>query len=252
MQKTGLKGSNLVSGQPSPETNYKCQACHDSGFLHPLLEDGKPDYSRVITCQCQKENLEQQKRDRYLRFCQLPADSERMTFENFACREGLEEALDCAKKVATGELNWLTLMSLPDRGKTHLIIAICRHWLSRGKPARYIYIPLLLNELREGYDTQGRDYANRLDLFLNIPLLVLDDLGVQRPTPWANEQLHMIIDYRYMQGLPLVVTTNKPLGELPGDDEHRIASRLQRAENSRVVVIDAPEHRMVKDDNNHS
>ena len=77
---------------------------------------------------------------------------------------------------------------------------------------------------------------------LNVPLLVLDDLGVEYRTDWVQEKLDTIIDYRLMQGLPLVVTTNKPLDELP----FRIASRLKRASNSKVMVIDSSEFRSVK------
>jgi len=55
------------------------------------------------------------------------------------------------------------------------------------------------------------------------------------------EKLDTIIDYRLVQGLPLVATTNKLMDELP----FRIESRLQRA-GARVIVIDAPEFRKTR------
>lgn len=49
--------------------------------------------------------------------------------------------------------------------------------------------------------------------------------------------------HRSVNDLPLVVTTNKELKNLPGDDEHRIGSRLLRFPASRHVVIESPEYR---------
>lgn len=175
-------------------------------------------------------------------YCQLPDDTEDMTFDKFEVRPGLKDAFEASKAMARGDLHWLTLLSKVDRGKTHLAVAICRERLSQGEPAKYIYVPLLLDELRDGYNNEA--YRPRFQQFLDVPLLVMDDLGVQKATDWANEKLNTIIDYRYINGKELVVTTNKELDQLPGDDEYRIASRLQRVKKSKVVVIDAPEFRI--------
>jgi len=176
--------------------------------------------------------------------CELPEASEHMTFENFHVHPGLEEAYQAALAIAeeTAEFNWLTLNSDSDRGKTHLLIAVCRHRLRQEKPARYAYVPLLLDELRRGFREGGDlSYEARFDFFLNVPLLALDDLGTEHRTPWVQERIDTILDYRLMHGLALVVTTNLPIDELP----FRIASRLQR--KGRVVVIDAPAYSEIKE-----
>ena len=46
-----------------------------------------------------------------------------------------------------------------------------------------------------------------------MPLLVLDDLGVEKSSDWVQEKLDTIVDYRYFRGLPLVVTTNKAFAD---------------------------------------
>jgi len=227
-----------LSDEPAPEEQFACDICHDAHFVHPLKDDGKPDYSQVVPCQCMREQIERERVQRLLMYCELPAGTAKMTFGNFKVTPQLKEAYDLAVELAeeTGELSWLTLLSGVDRGKTHLLIAICRRWLQRGKLARYAYVPLLLEELRRGFREEGdRSYEARFDRFLNVPLLALDDLGTEASTPWVNEKLDTILDYRLVQGLPLVATTNKRMDELP----FRIESRLRRA--GRVVVIDAPE-----------
>ena len=209
-------------------------------------DPGELGYGKAVRCSCQKEKDRLKRMSIHLQFCNLPVNTEHMTLDNFkAGSKSLRQALDLAKQIAVGgPMNWLTLLGKVDRGKTHLAVGICRAWLERGVAARYVYVPILLKELREGFDDSDRNFSNRLSHFLNVPLLVLDDLGVQKTTPWAQEQLQTIVDYRFMEGLALVVTSNKPIDEIPGDDESRIASRLQRNPNGAIVVIESGEYRL--------
>jgi len=223
---------------------FTCLVCRDAHFVHPLKEDGRCDYSAIVPCRCAREQMEKERIQRLLRYCELPAGTAHMTFENFKVRPELKEAYDLALQLAEGgDVTWLTLMSGTNRGKTHLAIAICRRWLESGKPAKYAYVPLLLEELRRGFREDGdSSYEARFDRFLNVPLLVLDDLGTESRTRWAKEHMDIIVDYRLVQGLPLVVTTNTPKDELP----FRIANRLGRLPSSRIVFIDAPEFTYIK------
>ena len=110
--------------------------------------------------------MELQRKERMLRYCNLPADTEDMTFEGFRTSPSLQEAFEAAKALATGDIRWLTLMSKVDRGKTHLAVAICRDRLARGEPAKYMYVPLLLDELRSGYNNDS--YQVRMQQFLDV------------------------------------------------------------------------------------
>ena len=227
-----------ISGLGEPE--YVCTICKDAHFVYPLDDAGKPNYQTVVPCVCVMASLEERKRQRIRQHCELPPKSKGMTFDSFEMAPGLEEALEAAYAIATEPQerpNWLTLSSDTNRGKTHLLVAICRHWLQEGRLARYAYVPLLLEELRRGFRQEGDySYEARFDLLQNVPLLALDDLGVESRSPWVNEKLDTIIDARLMKDLALVVTTNTPMNQLP----FRIRSRLQR--NGKVVIIDAPEY----------
>lgn len=171
--------------------------------------------------------------------CELPPRAAGWTFETFERLPGLEEAHDEALAFAEdrSDTEWLVLMSGSDRGKTHLLFAICHRWLEEGRPARYAYVPDLLDELRQGFRGDGdQSFDARWRFFRNVPLLVLDDLGVEYKTPWVQERLDTIIDYRLRQGLALVVATNQPMEDLP----FRIRSRLER--EGRVVYVRAPDY----------
>ncbi len=226
-----------------------CSICGGSGSLHPLGEDGKIDYSAIVDCECVREERERERRQWLMKYCELPYGSKHLTFDNFevdrrwpSLAEAKKAALELAEE--STDTKWLILLGEVDCGKSHLAVAICRKWLERGKPARYVFVPLMLEDLRAGYKREGEgSYDTKLNILMKVDLLVLDDLGAQTPTPWAMEKLMMIIDYRSINGLPMVVTCNKELTKLPGDDEHRIGSRILRFRDSQQIVIDAPEYR---------
>jgi len=221
--------------------SVKCSACLDTGWLYPIGQDGGPDYSNAVRCQCMKAQDEQVRRERYIRLCALPGGTDDMTFKNFKEYPDIHEAITAANDIATGKLRWLALLGGVDLGKTHLAIAICREWLSRGLPARYAYVPVLLDELRRGFGNTGElSYDRQFNFFCTVELLVLDDLGTESATPWVQEKLDTIVDYRLVHNLPLVVTSNLAIHELP----IRIASRLQRFQEGKVVVLDGQEYRL--------
>lgn len=235
-----------------------CPICHDTGFLHPtdpITE--QPIYSKIVICSCRKVRTEGEKQRRLIRICQLPENTEKLNFGTFKSdleHTGLLEAYETSLRLAEGDMSvtWLSLLGKAGRGKTHLAIAVCRRWIDRGTSARYVYVPLLLDQLREGYNSEQRrnqaggwwelPYEKQMQTLRDVGLLILDDLGSQVPTAWAMERLGILIDHRYINGLPLMITTNKDLDKLPGDDEGRIASRIRRMVGSRVVTIDAPEY----------
>jgi len=70
-------------------------------------------------------------------------------------------------------------------------------------------------------------------------LLILDDFGEQSATPWAQEKLYQVINYRYNARLPIVITTTYSLDEI----ESPVSSRLADPRLSLVLNIMAPDYR---------
>lgn len=227
---------------PEPEA-FDCAQCRDAGFLHPRYPSGAIDYTRIITCDCQLFRIEQRLKGHLLESCELPKGTEELTFECFTIRPGTQEAFEAALELAQGRLNslrWLILIAPWDRGKTHLAIAACHTWLERSEPALYAYVPDLLRDLRRGFDRD--DFDERFNRYCEVPLLVLDDLGVENDTKWVQEILDSIIDHRYVRRLPLIITTNLAANQLAP----RIKSRIQRAPFCKVITIKAGEYRLYR------
>ena len=73
-------------------------------------------------------------------------------------------------------------------------------------------------------------------------LLVLDDLGAQQSSPWANEKLFQLLNYRYNSRIPTIITTNNT--GLQGVEE-RVRSRMSDTSLvTRVTFEDAVDYRL--------
>ena len=103
-----------------------------------------------------------------------------------------------------------------------------------------ITVSSLLDHLRATFSANSTvSLDRRFEEMRTAPLLILDALGEQSPTPWANEKLFQLIDYRHLNKLPTVMTTAKFLEEL----DPRILSRILDARLCTICVIKAPGYR---------
>lgn len=78
------------------------------------------------------------------------------------------------------------------------------------------------------FGMSGEERIQYLEVLTTCGLLILDDFGVERRTPYAREQVYEIINRRYLSGRPMVVTTNLTLEELKNADrdDSRIHDRV--------------------------
>ena len=103
-------------------------------------------------------------------------------------------------------------------GKTYTACEIANALIDKGYPGLVTNFARILNTLQGTFEKQ--EY---IDSFNNFQLLVIDDLGIERDTAYAKEQVFNIIDSRYRSGLPMIITTNLTMEEIknPKDIENR-------------------------------
>ena len=82
-------------------------------------------------------------------------------------------------------------------------------------------------------------YDQTFDRIRNSKLLILDDLGVENPSAWAQEKLFQLLNHRYSYELPTVITTNVDLDKF----DARIRSRILHTEFTHRTKITAPDYR---------
>jgi DNA replication protein DnaC len=107
---------------------------------------------------------------------------------------------------------------------------------------RFVYVPWLLMEIKSSYDNNsGKTEQGLIEEYTNIPVLVLDDIGSERPTEWVREKLNMIIYFRNNRGLKTLYTSNIAPDELQERLDERITSRiLQQCE---IIHLTGPDRR---------
>jgi DNA replication protein DnaC len=154
-----------------------------------------------------------------------------MTFKNFDAkrlnlqleqRQNLGAAYQVALQYAESPDGWLVFLGINGCGKTHLAAAIVNYRYEAKKPAIFVVVPEFLDHLRKTFSPDSKvSYDQLFEAAKNAPLLVLDDFGEQSTTPWAQEKLYQVINYRYNARLATVITTSNSLDEI----ESRISSR---------------------------
>jgi DNA replication protein DnaC len=233
-----------------------CPICGGIGWLRQDLPIDHPDFGKIVPCSCRAEEVTQSARSRLYRMSSLDALKD-LRFDNFEKRgrvglgqlqaDSLENAYNQAKTFAENREGWLLMMGRYGCGKTHLAAAIANAAIEANIATLFLTVPDLLDWLRYAYAGSDMSFEDRFEEIREIPLLILDDFGTQNATAWAQEKIFQIINHRYINQLPTVVTSNM----LIDDFEGRVRSRIQDPNLVTVVKILAPDYRNPTDDTGH-
>jgi DNA replication protein DnaC len=247
--------TGIPEGEPLRRTlgDPNCPHCGGSGYLRADLPVDDPDFGKLQICTCRAADVRARMRHLLFSLSQLDELKE-LTFESFNPRgrmgigthqaDSLERAFNQAQAFASHLQGWLLIEGGYGCGKTHLAAAVANRVVELGIPTLFLTVPDLLDQLRFAYGSEDVTFEQRFEQVRDAPLLVLDDFGTQSATAWAREKLFQILNYRYINHLPLVITTNLALEELEG----RIRSRLSDPELVTHVRILAPDYRRPVDD----
>lgn len=148
------------------------------------------------------------------------------------------------------DAGFLVLTGPIGTGKTHQAYGALRRIAEAG-PKRFEMIattaPDMYGRLRPGGSDKGTEHE--LKRLCRVPLLLLDDLGTEKLSEWTEEATTRLVNERYNECLPLIITTNFPIRTADGDASpdlvtrlgDRLASRL--AQTATVVHLDGPDLR---------
>ena len=124
-------------------------------------------------------------------------------------RTSFAAAVVTARRFAEEPAGWLVIRGENGCGKTHLAAAVANKALASGLSVFFAVVPDLLDHLRASFaPTSETAYDEVFEQVRNADLLVLDDLGAQQSSPWAEEKLYQIVNYRTLAHAATVVTTN--------------------------------------------
>jgi DNA replication protein DnaC len=232
---------NYGAGNPS------CTVCGGVGYIRYDVPEDHPFFGKVFDCNCRSSQQESSRQD-YMRRVGGLAHLADKTFEAFNTSgfhprdsASLHSAFEASRQFADHPGGWLIITGGYGCGKTHLAAAIANVQIEKGGKVLFITVPDLLDHLRTSYSPSSSEegFENRFEEVRTAPLLVLDDMGTESPTAWAQEKLYQILNHRYMAQLPTVITTNHSLDEL----EPRVRSRMQDFALCQRVSITAGDYR---------
>ncbi len=197
-----------MSPLPAETPVRTCPRCNNSGWV-PL----PGDTLRVEPCGCQGDLRRQQ---RHLS-SNIPKRYEHCSLEGFrekspilrVAKGRVQQFVDLWPNTPEGK--GLLLMGGCGVGKTHLAVAALVEIIRSGKPGRLLFSNFqdLIQEIQASFDSDsGTSKSEILRPILEADLLVLDELGSQKPTQFVQDILYYVINTRYNEERATIFTTN--------------------------------------------
>lgn len=204
-----------------------CAKCHtpcEKVLPHPL-EKGKLWRVHVM-CQCEREAYEKDQPERAKReFEEMVSRNRMVCFHEkqmyamtFEADDGSVPAMEKARAYVS---HWdevrkknVGLLFYGDvgTGKTYIAAAIANELLNQGKK-------VLMRDFTEISNISAFDSDEYVRSLSAYDLLVLDDLGAERTTEFAMQNVFNVVNRRMESGKPLIVTTNKSMDDLKNPKE---------------------------------
>lgn len=133
-------------------------------------------------------------------------------FNNFQINSNNQYAVKVAndyinKNKAELQANGLIIMGKSGVGKTHLAATIANKLIENEKIVLMGRLTTLLDMIKETFRDSSKSENELIELYSNVDMIIIDDLGTEKISSWALEKLYTIIQNRFENGLPIIITT---------------------------------------------
>lgn len=214
-----------VEARPFSEAEFRCDWCHDAQAVLVTHDRNDPRFGVAVPCtKCLSVDERMTMMGVGPRFVGATLDALEVTDHNRGViRSAIEwsgQSVVLASRTQHGDSPWGT-------GKTHIGCALLRSVVERGGMVRFVSVVDMLDGMKAAMDVAGASPQAVTQTLVREPLLMLDDLGAERGTPWAVETIRALLDARYRAQRSTIVTTNLGMAEIADVYGGALASRLR-------------------------
>ena len=187
---------------------YKACDCPESEKAKVEEERARAEQQKAERIKNLYAKSEMSKRARACRF-----EDYQLTIYNSEAYKICKDYAENFNKIKNKPRNGLFIVGECGVGKSHVAFATANALIESEKRVICTSMIDLLADLRANFQNSATE-ANTLAKYSNCDLLVLDDLGKEKPTEWALQMMYSIVDNRYNNLKPIIVTTNYTAGDL--------------------------------------
>ena len=219
------------------ETSYKCIKCRDTGWILKPMEHGHP---LAVECECRKrEKIKNQWKS-----AGINPEMINCTFGNFNVYNRISEKMkDTALSylnefddIRKSRKNSIMLCGQVGCGKTHLSIAIGINMIKRNK--RVVYMPYrdVITKIKQNMIDEEY-YRKSISRFQTCEILLIDDMFKGKVNESDINIMFEIINYRYLNFLPIIVSSEFTVENLLGFDQG-VGSRIYEMCKDYIVEVE--------------
>lgn len=155
-----------------------------------------------------------------------------LNFENFNINSDNEIAVKVAndytsKCITKKQTKGLIITGESGLGKTHLAASIANKLIKNGKIVLMGRLTTLLDMLKETFRDNTKSENELIELYSNVDMIIIDDLGTEKISNWALEKLYTIIQNRNENRLPIIITTRF--------DKQGLIERFSQSQDEQLV-----------------
>ena len=217
---------------------YNCPICRDDGWF-PYMLGG---YEVFIECECRKKSRAVERMDN----SGIIEEDRCKTLDDFktfgerplmAAKEKVKSYMDSFSEIKENRNNSLLLMGASGRGKTMLGIIASMHIINNHDTGlRYVPYRNMITRLKQ-IITDEYSYNDEIGKIISAPVLFIDDLFKGKITESDINIMYEIINARYLERKPMIISTEKTLYGLTDIDE-AIGSRIIEMSKGHIVQFD--------------
>lgn len=256
-QQTMEKMAEILAKRQAPQNNdgsaqndtqtWKCKICHDSWFtgreVHFWIywtgkefcdcELGKSTKEKWKQEPAQIESFRKYKMEKVERLLAKSQVWPRFRSKRFSDLKDSPKLLELCQKYVDNFKEykehgwWLYFWGNIWSWKTHAATAVCNELIEKHlTEILFVNMSDAANRVKDSFSDNRSNDSDLFEDMKKAELLVIDDIGVEKVTEWLTEQLFLVINHRYENNLPIVVTSNQSLQDLGTLHKPQIASRL--------------------------